>query len=129
MEPMITSFGISLAAGIVVEVFKSYFPTNINTQIEKAFDVNTISLSVAGLEITGASTYATNNGFIANPNATKEEVEKLKKIFKVTGAIGSLNYGNPFVNGSILANSRGAIVGTQSTPFELGRVDDALFSK
>jgi len=98
-------------------------------RIEAAFGTEAAVLSVGGLDITGASTYATNNGFLANPNTTKTELEKLEEIFKVKGAIGSLNYGNPFVSGSILANSKGAIVGSQSTPFELGRVDDALFSK
>jgi len=35
---MITSFGISLAAGIVIELYKSIFPVDINQEIEEAFD-------------------------------------------------------------------------------------------
>ncbi|WP_157814162.1 tetratricopeptide repeat protein [Olleya sp. Bg11-27] len=38
MNPDITSFGISLAAGIVIEVYKSVFPINITQQIENAFN-------------------------------------------------------------------------------------------
>ncbi len=95
--------------------------------VSEAFGVEAVPLALGGLDITGSSTYATNQGFLANPNISKEEFRRLKSIFGTGGAIGSLNYGNPFVKGSILANSNGAIVGSQSTPFELGRVDDALF--
>lgn len=98
-------------------------------QLENQFGVKAKQISIAGLDTTGACVVATSNGFLANPNTTEEEFNQLKKIFKVDGSIGSLNYGNPFVKGCILANSKGAIVGTSSTPFELGRVDDALFSK
>ena len=97
--------------------------------IASSFDAKVESVSVAGLDTTGACVVATQKGFLANPNTTKDEAKRLEKLFKVKGEIGSLNYGNPFVKGSMIANSHGAIVGTTSTPFELGRVDDALFFK
>ncbi len=137
------------------EVFKSYFKTSvfggftavgnmmtvndkgialsplISTKdanaLKKAFDIPVERVSIAGLDTTGSCVVATNNGFLSNPNTTKEGMNKLSKLFGANGAIGSLNYGNPFVKGCILANSNGAIVGSTSTPFELGRVDDALF--
>ena len=140
-----------------IEVFKSYLDTVITeeftavgnmmtandngvavspllSQKEKdwlatAFDVKVEALPIAGLDTTGACVVATQKGYLTNPNVTEEEMKTLEKLFKVKGEIGSLNYGTPFVKGCIIANSHGAIVGTTSTPFELGRVDDALFFK
>jgi len=98
-------------------------------KLAKAFGVRASATLVAGMENTGSCIVATNKGFLASPRATTTEIRKLKTLFKADGTIGSLNYGNPFVKGCILANSKGGIVGTSSTPFELGRVDDALFFK
>lgn len=95
--------------------------------LSDAFGVKVKRMQIAGLDTPGSCVVATNKGFLSNPNTTKKEMSSLKKLFGADGAIGSLNYGNPFVKGCILANSNGAIVGTTSTPFELGRVDDALF--
>ncbi len=94
-----------------------------------AFGVKCSKAKAAGLETVGSCVVVTNKGFLANPNTTKEEMSALEKVLGVSGEVGSLNYGNPFVRGCILANSSGAIVGSTSTPFELGRVDDALFFK
>ena len=95
--------------------------------IAEAFGVRVERAQVAGLDTPGSCVVATNRGFLSNPNTTKQELKSLQALFGVGGEIGSLNYGSPFVKGCILANSNGAIVGTTSTPFELGRVDDALF--
>jgi translation initiation factor 6 len=97
--------------------------------LAKAFHTKVEPISVAGLDTTGACVVATNKGFLTNPNASEEEVNNLEAVFKVKGELGSLNYGNPFIKGCVLANSHGAIVGSTSTPFELGRLDDALFFK
>jgi len=97
--------------------------------LAKAFHAKAKPVSVAGLETTGACIVATNKGFLTSPNASEEDVNKLEGVFKVSGEVGSLNYGNPFIKGCVLANSHGAIVGSTSTPFELGRLDDALFFK
>lgn len=77
MEPMITSFGISLAAGIVVEVFKSTFPLNINKQIEDAFD-EAINKCVRNDDITKRSYKSElkkiiRENYAKNPNANLKD--------------------------------------------------------
>lgn len=98
-------------------------------QLSESFGIKPKALSIGGIETTGACVAATNKGFLTNPNASKDEVGILSQTFNAGGEVGSLNYGSPFVKGCLIANSSGAIVGSTSTPFELGRVDDALFFK
>ncbi|MCD6522993.1 MAG: translation initiation factor IF-6 [Candidatus Diapherotrites archaeon] len=95
--------------------------------MEKALGVDITKMKVAGIDTCGSCVIATNKGFLANPNTTKEEIKALEKIFGVPGDIGSVNYGNPFVKSGILANVNGAIIGSLATPFEIGRIDEALF--
>lgn len=54
MEPIITPFGISLAAGIVIEIFKSIYSSDVDNEIEKAFD-EAINECVKGDHITKRS--------------------------------------------------------------------------
>ncbi len=95
--------------------------------ISEALGVKAEPTTIAGLDVTGSCLAATNKGFLSNPNATDKDLTHLKGVLGVDGSTGTLNYGNPFVKGGMIANSRGAIIGSTTTPFELSRVDDALF--
>jgi translation initiation factor 6 len=81
---------------------------------------------VAGHKTVGSACVATNKGLLCHPSTSEEELAMLKSLFKVPAAIGTLNYGAPLVGACLVANSRGAIVGSRSTPIELGRAEDAL---
>lgn len=94
--------------------------------LRKALGVKPVLARIAGVDITGSCVAATNSGFLVNPNVSGDEFKALEKVFHTRGGVGSLNYGNPFVKGGILANSRGAIVGSTTTPFEMSRVDEAF---
>ena len=97
--------------------------------IEKTLGVDCEVMRLAGIDTTGSCVTATNKGFLANPNITEEEMDILEKTLGVKGGAGTLNYGNPFVKAGTIANSKGAIVGSTTTPFEMGHMDEALFFK
>jgi len=40
--------------------------------------------------------------------------------------VATLNYGTPYLGACAIANSKGAVVGSSSTPIELGRIEDGL---
>ncbi|MCK4327175.1 MAG: translation initiation factor IF-6 [Candidatus Diapherotrites archaeon] len=124
-----TAVGNMMAANDSGVAVSPLFSEKETKRIGEAFGATPAPVHVAGLETTGSCVVVTGKGFLANPNASAEEMRLLSKVFKAEGELGSLNYGNPFISGCILANSNGAIVGSTSTPFELGRVDDALFFK
>ncbi len=83
-------------------------------------------MNVAGSELAGASIVATNRGFLAHPNTTEEEMKVLKAVFGAEGATTTVNYGDPFVRTAVVANSHGVIVGDDTTPVELMRIEDIL---
>ena len=74
----------------------------------------------------GAAAVVTQKGFLCHPHTSEEELQDLKRIFKVEGNIGTANYGGALLGAGIVANSKGAVCGEHTTPVELGRVEDAL---
>ncbi len=94
--------------------------------LEDIFQVEVEQGRLAGLKTVGSAAVATNEGLLCHPQTTEEELEDLSSLFGVPASIGTLNYGTPLVGACMVGNTKGAAVGMQSTPIELGRVEDSL---
>ncbi|MCG7844086.1 MAG: translation initiation factor IF-6 [Methanomassiliicoccales archaeon] len=94
--------------------------------LEKVFNVEVFRGTVARQNTVGSVCKVTNKGLICHPASSEADLKMLKDIFKLEPKITTLNYGSPFVGASILANSKGGVVGSRSTPIEQGRVEEAL---
>lgn len=92
----------------------------------KSTSFNCIQMNIAGTDTVGSSLVATNNGFLINPNADKEEIKKIEAALNVSGGSSTANTGDSLVRNSVLANSKGAVVGDMTTGFEMNRIDEAL---
>jgi len=96
-------------------------------RIEDTLQVPVLQMQVADHKTVGSACVATNKGVLCHPSTSSEEMEAIRQALKVPAAIGTLNYGAPLVGACMIANSKGAVVGSKSTPIELGRVEDALY--
>ncbi|MCQ4153120.1 MAG: translation initiation factor IF-6 [Archaeoglobales archaeon] len=83
--------------------------------------------TVGGIKTVGMAAVITNRGGIVHPNATEWELKKISKLMGVEALKGTANFGNDMVGSSILANSKGYLVGRDTTGLELGIIDEALF--
>lgn len=81
---------------------------------------------VAGIDTVGSACIATAKGIVCHPRTTEDELKWLSEFFKVPSSVATLNYGTPYLGACAIANSKGAFVGSRSTPIELGRLDDGL---
>jgi translation initiation factor 6 len=86
-------------------------------------------LNIAKTDIVGSALLATNNAFVVHPAISKEEAKKLEEIFGVKGGSATANSGDPFIRNSILANKKGIIMGENTTPFEINKIEEALEAK
>lgn len=82
--------------------------------------------TVAGIRTVGSVAVATNKGALCHPHARPGEMEVLKQTLKVPVAITTANYGAAQVGACMVANSHGAVVGSKTTPIELGRIEEGL---
>ena len=88
--------------------------------------INIISSSLNSMENIGMIACLTNEGGICHPEITNEERELMEETLQVPFQEGTVNFGMPLVGAGIVASSKGAVCGRQSTGIELGRVEEAL---
>jgi translation initiation factor 6 len=85
-----------------------------------------VKSNIGKSEVTGSCLVATSKGFLANPFIGKEEILKIQEAFGVKGGSSTANTGDYLVRNSILANSKGMVLGEQTTPFEINKIEEAL---
>jgi translation initiation factor 6 len=93
-------------------------------KIEDCLGVEVIPFKIANYLTCGSCVAATNCGFLVHNRASPEELKELKEIFKVDGINCTLNKGVPFISLCFIGNSYGALVGLESTGFEVGKVSE-----
>jgi len=81
---------------------------------------------VAGIETVGSACICTNKGVICHPLTAQDELKEISAFFRVPATVATLNYGTPYLGACAVANSKGALVGSRTTPIELGRLEDGL---
>ncbi|OGS42436.1 MAG: hypothetical protein A3K67_01980 [Euryarchaeota archaeon RBG_16_62_10] len=94
--------------------------------IADVLGVEAVRGRVAGIDTVGSACIATNKGVICHPRTSDVELKQLSDLFKVPATVATLNYGTPYLGACAVANSKGAYVGSKSTPIELGRLEDGL---
>ena len=68
----------------------------------------------------------TNKGGLCHPDIEAQDRETMERILAVPIMEGTVNFGMPLVGAGVVASSKGAVCGRQSTGVELGRVEEAL---
>lgn len=94
--------------------------------LEDVLDVEVTRGTIAGIRTVGSWGVATEKGVLCHPHATDEEKALLERILKVPASITTANYGTAQIGACMIANSKGAAVGTRTTPIEIGRIEDGL---
>jgi len=94
--------------------------------ISKTLAVPAVRGTIAKLKTVGSAAVATNKGVVCHPHATRDEMSLLKEVLGVPVAITTANYGTAQVGACLIANSKGAVIGSRTTPIEIGRIEDSL---
>jgi translation initiation factor 6 len=122
----ITAIGNHLAVNDSKGICSKTFTEKQRKKIEKFLSVKLMPATIASTDIVGASTVATNKGFLINKMASDKEAEAIEKHFGIPGAKATANAGDCFIKNSIIANSQAALAGQNTTGFELTRLDEGL---
>jgi translation initiation factor 6 len=95
-------------------------------KIKESMGVSVSRGTIAGLSTVGMCAVVTNKGCLCHPKATEEEKNILKKVFDIPVMIGTVNHGSPIIGSGLVANIKGAIIGSETTGIEMGRIEEAL---
>jgi translation initiation factor 6 len=96
---------------------------------KKIFDILDVEVEVgriAGLDIVGSITIASNRGCLCHRDANEDELKMIEELLKVKADIGTVSYGSPFVKSGIIVNSNGVIFSEQTTGPEMGRIEEVF---
>lgn len=93
--------------------------------IGEMLDVEVIRMSIGGFETVGANNILTNKGIVLNNEISEAEEESLKKIFHNVSQ-STANLGSVSIGLCTLANSKGLLVGSATTGFEIANMADGL---
>lgn len=94
--------------------------------ISDVLGVEVVTGEILGLPCVGAFAASTNNGVLAHPSIREDEKRKIQEVLKVPVETGTINGGVPYVKIGMIANSKGAVVGTSTTGPELMAITRTL---
>jgi translation initiation factor 6 len=94
--------------------------------IKKMMKVDVHRGTIAGLKNVGMAGVATNRGILVHPDVKEEELGLLERIFDLPVDTGTVNFGSPLVGSGMITNSKGCIVGSETTGYESGRIYETL---
>ncbi len=94
--------------------------------VKDVLDVEVMIGTIAGIRTVGSWAVATNKGVLCHPHIRDDEKRVVEDLFKVPAVITTANYGTAQIGACIVANSQGAVVGSRTTPIEMGRIEEGL---
>ncbi|MFI5412509.1 MAG: translation initiation factor IF-6 [Candidatus Micrarchaeales archaeon] len=126
MESGLNAIGNNILVNDKIAIINPDYSHESRKQIADVLGVEVIEQEIGGFKTVGANDILTNNGLVINNRATDQQKEAIDKIVgfdsvRTTANTGSLNIGI-----STISNSRGVVVGGNTTGFELTRITDGL---
>ena len=94
--------------------------------ISDALGVECVPASIAGINTVGSICRATNKGCVCHADASDEDVQLIADVLKVEPIRSTVNHGARMLGAGILANSKGALIGDDTTPIEMGKIEEGL---
>ncbi|MHA1214312.1 MAG: translation initiation factor IF-6 [Candidatus Hodarchaeales archaeon] len=119
-SPEFFAFGNVILANDFGGIISPIVPPSIRKNIAETLDVPIETKQIANSDLVGSLAFVTNHSGLFTPLAEEKEITEIKKILqlKETG-VGSVNKGSEFVASGLLGNSKGLLVGKETTGIEI----------
>ncbi len=95
-------------------------------EISDFLGVKTVAHNIGKLDIVGSFSIATNKGCAISKFTTPKDIEILEKTLGLKTGYATINFGSNFVRSGVIANSKGALIGTQTTSPEMQNIAEIL---
>lgn len=102
------------------------YPKNLVKHLEDVLDIELVRGTLGDLVTVGMAAEATDRGVLVHPKATTEEQQVVREALGVDVMPGTINHGTALIGAGLVANTKGAAIGSATTGIEIGRIDEAL---
>ncbi len=123
----VSAIGNLILANDKAAIISPMIASKIHSLIQEILDVEIMVKTIAGSPLVGSVAVVTNKGLLLSPLAEEDEIEELSDFFGVKADVGTVNRGNIFLSSGIVVNSKGGIVGSETTGPELMRLHQVFF--
>ena len=94
-------------------------PLTIQKAISDTLNIPLEAKTIANSDLVGSLAFVTNYGGLFTPLASEEEIFEIKEILHLQQVgVGSVNKGSEFVASGIIGNTKGILVGRETTGIE-----------
>ncbi len=93
---------------------------------QDALDTEVVKATLGGFTTVGSVGVVTNKAGVLHPSLSEEDVEFTEELLRISCDRATANMGVGYIRLCLLANSHGAIAGSQTTGPELFRIEDIL---
>lgn len=114
------AFGNVVLANDYAGIISPVVPKNIRKNISDVLNIPLETGTIVNSDLVGSLAYITNYGGVFTPLASEEDTLRMKEILKLKKVgISSINKGSEFVASGILGNTKGILVGRETTGIEI----------
>ena len=126
LESKYTAVGNLILANDKAALISSILSRKAEKLVQDVLGVEVVRGRIANRSYVGSLAIVTNEGGLVYAGVSEDEERWLSEIFKVTILPGTVNDGVKFVRSGIIANSKGAIIGSVTTGPEMMTISRAL---
>jgi len=126
LESKYTAVGNLILANDKAALISSILPRKAEKLVQDVLGVEVVKGRIANRSYVGSLAIVTNEGGLVYAGVSEDEERWLSEIFKVTILPGTVNDGVKFVRSGIIANSKGAVIGSVTTGPEMMTISRAL---
>jgi len=121
-----TALGNNILCNDKIAILSQEFSEKESKDIQKALSVKTKSMKLAEGDVPGSYGILTNKGGIFGSIVQNSEIKTSEKLIGFELGVGTVSTGSSIMGSGIIANSNGFLVSSNSTGFEMGRIDESL---
>ncbi len=129
LQSKLTALGNNILVNDTHALINPKFTNREVKEISDALDVEVMQYKICNCNTVGSVAVVTNKGLVVGSAIKPSELKTLTNFFLLEPVVSTVNFGCSYVASGIVANSYGAVVGSASTGIELGKIQEALFSK
>jgi translation initiation factor 6 len=128
-EVMLLSEGMN-AAGNIILASDSFAAVHPDLPLETAEEIGSFlrvpvrRLTFGGIKTVGMAAVATDRGVVVHARSSPQEIARMEELAAVPVGVGSVNMGSGLVGSGLVANRHGYLAGTETSGFELGRIEE-----
>jgi len=126
LKSNLNALGNDILANDKFAIVNPEYSSEAVKQIRDVLGVEVLSMQIGEFKTVGANNILTNKGLLINNNATDEQMAKINKFVGLNSTRTTANVGSLAIGLSVVANSKGALIGEDTTGFELARITQSL---